>query len=293
VLIIPCLFLTLSAQTPAPPTSQEIRDLEKRLEGLVAAKDWARVIELLDGAKPGLRENQTPILVQALVRTGKFERVIEICDTLAQRPGPNSPIPAAYLVQWKGQSLSALGRHGEAAEFLLAAGRKGDRMALLLAGNEAVEAAKWDLMLEVAELQLAKSPTTGAYLAMKGQALAKLGRFGEAQATLNEAVHLTPANAMCWADLACCYNDGARYPEALEAASKALELAPRLMEGLCNRGRAFIGLKRYAEGRKDFQVALDLNPADPAVAANLRLNIKMADDYLAYQKKKAPTARKR
>ena len=94
--------------------------------------------------------------------------------------------------------------------------------------------------------------------------------------------------AMTWADLSCCYNEEARYQEALDAGAKAIALDAKLMEGWCNRGRAYMGLKQYKEGRDDYAAALALGPPDPVLVANLKANIDMADKYLAYKTTKSP-----
>ena len=85
--------------------------------------------------------------------------------------------------------------------------------------------------------------------------------------------------------LACCRVERQAYPEAVEAADRALALEPKHMEALYNRGRARFGLKQYREGREDLASALATGQADASMAQDLRQNIAMADRYLAYREK--------
>jgi len=195
-------------------------------------------------------------------------------------------------VRFKGVALSRLGRHREALDWYRDAGMGGDITAWMEAADAASALADWKALLECAEALVDRYPTNGTYLGLRGEALAKLERYAEAEPALNEAVHLTPKRAMSWADLACCLNERAAYTEAFEAADRAVALDPRLLEGWCNRGRACVGLKKYKQGRDDYAAALALGPRDPALVRNLRMNIEMADKYLAYRAPKTVQGRR-
>ncbi|MBK8794592.1 MAG: tetratricopeptide repeat protein [Holophaga sp.] len=258
--------------------------MDKRINELRKAKNWAAVADELEALPQKQRLERSYFWLESLERSGRWARLLEVCEVtvLLGKPGSNP-----FLTHFKGKALSELGRHAEALAWFCEGGKKGDITAYLEASNEAQALSDWKTLLEIAEVLVDRYPTSGAYLGLKGQALAKLGRYDDAELALNESVHLVPKGAMNWADLACCYNEHGKYQEAYDAAAQAVALDPRLMEGLCNRGRACFGLKRYKEGRDDYATALALNPQDAAIVRNLKLNISMADKFLAHRETKA------
>ena len=272
----PTLLLLLALQ-PAVSYKQPIED--QRIEAFQLAKNWEGLAEYMETFTPQQRANRLYAWQEALEKSRRWARLLEVCEELARRnKGEAEPV----LTHFKGRALSELGRHSEALVWFRDAGKRGDTAGYLEACHEAVTLADWKALQGVAEALVEKFPTNGVYLGVLGEALAKQGRFQEAEAPLNEAVHLAPKRAMSWADLACCYNERAEYAQAHEAASQAVLQDPKLMEGWSNRGRACMGLKRYKEGREDYAAALALGPKDPAVVQNLTRNIAEADRYLAY-----------
>jgi tetratricopeptide (TPR) repeat protein len=274
MLFPPALILLLSLQDAPPGPTLTAPDLDRQLDALNKAKDWKGLADLFERLTPGQRRERLYNWAVTLERAGRWQRLLEVAS---------GPVPNRLPPHFKGRALSELGRHHEALAWFQEAGQRGDVSGYLEACNEALALADWKAYQAIAEVLIDKYPTNGAYLGMRGEALAKQGRFAEAEVSLTEAVALTPKRAMSWADLACCLNERAHYGEAHEAAQQAVSLDPRLLEGLCNRGRAAIGLKRYREGREDYAAALALGPKDPLLVRNLKGNIAMADKYLAYQ----------
>ncbi|WP_306600808.1 tetratricopeptide repeat protein [Geothrix sp. 21YS21S-2] len=288
MILAPSLLLLLCLQ-PAPQASADRAAIAARLQTLRAAKDWAAMADLIEALPAPARAELSYAWLEALSKASRWDRLLAVTEELARTgTGPSGH----FLVRFKGAALSHLGRHREALEWYREAGKGGDVSAWMEAADEASAIPDWKALLECAEALVDRYPTNGAYLGLRGEALAKLGRFAEAEPVLDEAVHLAPKRAMSWADLACCMNERAAYPEALEAAGRAVALDPRLIEGWCNRGRAQMGLKRYKEGRDDYAAALALGARDPALARNLKMNIEMADKYLAYRAPKPVQGRR-
>jgi tetratricopeptide (TPR) repeat protein len=288
VILAPCLPLLLCLQ-PAPQGPVDRASIQARLRTLAAAKDWAATADLIESLPAQARAEFDFAWLESLLKASRWERLLAVAEEMARTgQGPSR----SFLVRFKGIALSRLGRHQEALDWYREAGRGGDITAWMEAADEATACPDWKALLECAEALVDRYPTNGTYLGLRGEALAKLGRYAEAETALDEAVHLAPKRAMSWADLACCLNERAAYAEAFEAAGKAVALDPRLMEGWSNRGRACMGLKRYKEGRDDYAAALALGPRDPALVRNLRMNIEMADAYLAYRAPKAAKGRR-
>jgi len=279
--MLPHLFislLSLQAVVQAPPGNPDA--LDKQLAELRKAKNWTAVADAVEALPPQQRARFDWMWVDALERSERWARLLEVCDEMAARTKTGNDY---FLTHSRGRALSGLGRHADAMAWFRERGKQGDIMASIEASNEAQALSDWKALLEIAEALIEKFPTNVTYLGLKGQALAHQGRFEEAESALYEAVHLNPKGAMNWADLACCYNEHGKYQEAYSAADQALALTPLLMEGFCNRGRASFGLKRYKEGRDDYAAALALKPKDPRIVENLKLNISMADKFLAHK----------
>lgn len=284
--LTPALLLCLLSQPAYQATFAEYAAVQKRLDDWRTAKDWAAIAAYCQAMPLPQRAGYLYPWLDALQRGGHWDKVLAICEDPAYKAYVGNPGLLAVLDHFKGRALSELGRKPEALAWQMARARRGDTLTYLAAWNEALALADWPKALECAQGLVDKYPANGDYLGMQGEALAKLTRYKEAEKTLVEALHLAPKRAMSWADLSCCCNEGARYEEALEAGAKAIALDPKLLEGWCNRGRAHMGLKQYQEGRDDYAAALALGPKDPALVANLQMNLAMADKYLAFQRGK-------
>jgi tetratricopeptide (TPR) repeat protein len=283
-MIIPSLMLLLAAPPGYRTSLDRPEALEKRVQELSKAKAWGALADFFEALPPEQSRKFQYEWMRALDGSGRWQRMLDLATTAG------SLSPAPYLAHFKGKALSQLGRHREALDWYRDSGNTGDARAQMMACNEALALGDWAALQQSAEGVLAKYPQDGVYLGLKGQALAKQGRFQEAEAPLKEAVHLVPSIAMNWADLACCHNEAARYPEAWEAASQALLLDPLLMEALQNRGRACVGMKRYREGRAEYAAALALKPADPALVINLKANLATLDAFLTHAQPTSPKA---
>ena len=104
--------------------------------------------------------------------------------------------------------------------------------------------------------------TKGQWLAAEATVKAKSGSFEEAINLLNEAIDLDPSdfryfNNRCW-----CYLKVKQPENAHSDAKEAIKLNPFKWKGYFNRGRALIGLKRYAEAERSFKTAKELSGDD-------------------------------
>ncbi len=288
--VIPAPFLPLLlCLQPAPQAPWDRAAVQARIQALAAAKNWAGGADLIESLPAPARTELAYSWLENLAKASRWERLLAVTEELARvGHGPSRSL----LVRFKGIALSRLERHQEALDLYREVGRGGDITGWMEAADAATALADWNALLECAEALVDRYPTNGTYLGVRGEALAKLGRYAEAEPALDEAVHLEPKRAMSWADLACCMNERAAYAEAFEAAGKAVALDPRLIEGWCNRGRASVGLKHYKQGRDDYAAALALGPKDPALVQNLKMNIEAADKYLAYRAPKKVQGRR-
>lgn len=276
-----CLLLQPAPQAPA----RNYAPLFKRLDDWRKAKVWAAIANFCEAMPLPQREDFLFPWLEALERGKCWAKLLQVCKDPAHLDKAGaSRIPSHF----QGRALAELGRNADALAWGLSCARKGETMAYYEAWNSALALGNWGAALECAQGLVDKYPANGTFLGMRGEALTELKRYEGAEPSLVKAVQLAPKRATSWADLSCCYNQGARYQEAFDAASQAIALDPKLMVGWYNRGQACMGLKRYKEGRDDYAAALALGPPDPAMVASLKTNIEMADKYLGYVNKKRP-----
>lgn len=71
---------------------------------------------------------------------------------------------------------------------------------------------------------------------------------------------------------------------AIQAFTRAIGLREDFGEAWSNRGWAYAGLKRWAEARRDFERALEVNPADDGALYGLSRALKESRDYAGAEK---------
>lgn len=286
--------MALFVQAPPPPQPPAVvgmskatlpEDIVNRIEALEKAKDWTALVAFIDTLSPSRQDQLLATHLKALQGAGQLDRMLALCRAkIPLLDGPGGPRLSVARIG-EAQALSRLDRHSEAAE----AHRRNGRLGLAIGWTNALAefraAQDFTALLATAEELLARLPRHLEASVYRGEALAKLGRYPEAEPTLQAAVELDPKAAMAWADLACCRVERQAYGEAIEAADRALALDPAQVEALYNRGRARFGLRQYREGRQDFAAALATGKADPSLAGALQQSISQADRFLAYQEK--------
>ncbi|WP_243286297.1 tetratricopeptide repeat protein [Geothrix terrae] len=239
-------------------------------DALVKAKDWAGLADWFETVAPATRGAYYEWWLLGLKRSQRWDRLLTVCEALQpQVEAKTGPRLASYRV-YRAQALGQLGRHAEAARAQAENGRLGDLDGLSNACVEARMAEDWAALLTYADELRAKNPEDANGLAWKGEALARMNRFTDAEPILREALAKNPKIAYAWNNLGRCLNERKAWAEAAESLDRALTLEPNQLEALFNRGRARFELKRYQESRDDFRAALALQPDNLVLAENLR-----------------------
>jgi len=263
-------FLLLQAPAPPPQVMGFAPALPPPAEALRLAKDWAGLADWFEGESPAVRGRHFESWLEALNKSQRWGRLLEICDALQpQLEAKSGPRLGSYRF-YRARGLSALGRHAEAAAAHAENGRLGDSNGFSNACTEARLGMEWSALLAYAEALLLQRPESALGLAWKGEALARLNRFSEAEPILNAALAKDPKIAYAWNNLGRCFNERKAWAEAAAALDQALALDPGQLEALFNRGRARYELKQYAGSRDDFKAALALEPDNLVLAENLR-----------------------
>lgn len=258
-------------------------------EALYKAGDWAGLADWFETVSPATRGAHYEMWIRALQRSQRWERLVTVCEALQpQLEVKSSPRLGTYRL-YRAQALSQLRRHAEAALAHAENGRLGYPDGFPNACAEARLALDWSSLLAYATELLARTPDQALGLAWKGEALARLDRFPEAEPLLREAVAKDPKIAYAWNNLGRCLNEKKAWAEACEAFDRALALEPGQLEALFNRGRCRFELKRYQESRDDFRSALALRPDDPVITENLR----QAERYAALPEPRKPSPGRR
>ncbi|WP_306589496.1 tetratricopeptide repeat protein [Geothrix sp. 21YS21S-4] len=263
------LFLAFPAaliQSPGLPSDI----LPPAANALIKAQDWPGFADWFETVPPATRGAHYELWIQSLNRSRRWERLLTVCDALLPQIEAKTGPRLSTCRLCRAQALTQLQRHGEAAAAHAENGRLGYPDGLPNACAEARLAQDWPALLAHAEALLSSRPDDAQGLAGKGEALARMDRFTEAEPLLNAAVAKDGSIAYAWNNLGRCLNERKAWPEAIAALDRALALEPGQVEALFNRGRARFELKRYAESRDDFRAALALRPGDPVLAENLR-----------------------
>ncbi|XP_075774134.1 tetratricopeptide repeat protein 31 isoform X2 [Pelodiscus sinensis] len=106
-------------------------------------------------------------------------------------------------------------------------------------------------------------------LAGYGNEAAQRGCFQEAVLFFTEAVKLNPREHRLFGNRSYCYERMQQYDKALSDAQVALSLLPGWPKGFFRKGKALLGLKRYAEARSTFLELLRLDSSHADAAAQL------------------------
>lgn len=266
------VFLLLQAPLPAPQVQSQTGEqtLPQAMDTLIKAKHWGGLADWFETVPPAVRGRYYEWWLTSLNRSQRWERLIVICEALQpQLEAKTGPRLATYRL-YRAQALSQLGRHGEAALAHAENGRLGYPDGFANACAEARLAQDWSTLLTCSHEFLAKHPNDAPGLAWKGEALARLEHYSEAEPILRAALAKDPKLAYAWNNLGRCLNEKKAWAEACEALNQALLLEPNQAEALFNRGRCLFELKRFRESRDDFKAALALQPGDPVLAENLR-----------------------
>ena len=109
-------------------------------------------------------------------------------------------------------------------------------------------------------------PGSVRHLALLARALAKQGRFAEAETELRGALALAPGQAILYEDLGNVFAAGGRLEEAVGLFRKAVALAPETPSAHRKLGEALATLGRGQEADRHFEAFFDRNPVAGRVA---------------------------
>jgi len=170
--------------------------------------------------------------------------------------------PDVFLGHLAELALDA-GRPGEAVEFLSAALRSGrpEVDTRIRLGDAMAAAGRTDASLRQYALAARRHPRSADARDAYGRALHAAGRPLAAVKELEAALSLDPSSALLWNNLAVVAIELEQYDDALAALARACELAPRLPDAYYNRGRVYERLGRPAEARRQYLLALEVDPA--------------------------------
>jgi Flp pilus assembly protein TadD len=116
--------------------------------------------------------------------------------------------------------------------------------------------------------QLGDDPHDDLQLAKK---YFRSNNFGLAEKAYRTAVETHPRDAEAWVGLAACYDRLRRFDLADRAYQEAIRIIGPTVEILNNQGFSYMLRGDYVRARKKLQEAEAKDPANPYVAANLRL----------------------
>ncbi len=118
------------------------------------------------------------------------------------------------------------------------------------------------------ERALAVTPDDGRCLAIKGSVLLQLERYPEAIEALSRAIDVSPS-AQLYFDRGLCHAMTGNQKRAVEDYSEAIRLNDALTAAVCERGRAYQALGRYADARADYEACRGAHPDDPQATLQL------------------------
>ncbi|EMP23904.1 Tetratricopeptide repeat protein 31 [Chelonia mydas] len=104
-----------------------------------------------------------------------------------------------------------------------------------------------------------------------GNEAAKRSCFQEAVFFFTEAVKLNPREHRLFGNRSYCYERMQQYDKALRDAHVALSLLPGWPKGFFRKGKALMGLKRYAEAKSTFLELLQLDSSHADAATQLEV----------------------
>lgn len=263
-------LLPLTAQAPGTPDLKRLAELQKNGK-------WDELSDAFETLSPKDRGQYLGVWLDALDRAKRWSRLLAVCEAVeGQLKGQSGHLE---ILKRKAKALSKLGRMLEAARCCESIGDAGELFYYVQALEYTREAGDWGLMDAIATKLLAGRPKDPIGLAVKGEALARMERFTEAEPFLQQAVVANPKDPWVLVNLAGCLNERKAWTEALAACDQALGLDPKVVPARINRGRALFELGRFRESKADYEAALAELPGN----AMLEENLRQANRYLEAQ----------
>ncbi|HXC16792.1 MAG TPA: tetratricopeptide repeat protein [Holophagaceae bacterium] len=259
-----------------PPAQIEQAGIGEKIETLQKAQQWGALSDYFETLTAKERGANLAAWLQALQRAERWPRLLEICDAvipqLEAKSGPKLTIPRLE----RAQALSALNRHAEAEAAHEQNGKLGYSDGFINACVEARNAQDWPGLERCAQELLTDKHDNYQALAWKGEAVARQGRYEEAEPLLRQSIEGDPQQALAWNNLGRCLNAKHAWAEAITCLDKAIALDPSEWEARYNRGLAQFQLGHYNESINDLKAASLANPGDPQI----RKDLASAESYV-------------
>ena len=255
-----------------PPVLQEQltpQAIQAKGEALEKMQKWDELADYFESLNPKDRRLFLTFWLKALQKAQRWERMVAVCTAaIPQLEGKGGP-KLSLERMLKASAPSHLGRHEEALLAHQENGRLGSPESYRSACSEARLIPDWATEGASADALLALKPSDAEGLALKGEALAQLQQFQEAEPILRRALQADAKQPFAWSNLGRCLNERKAWTAALDALNQALALDPALPEAHYNRGRTNFELKQFKASTEDFRLALASNPSDSELKENL------------------------
>lgn len=110
------------------------------------------------------------------------------------------------------------------------------------------------------ETAVERRPSSGDAHDAYGRFLSAAGEAARAVEEFSEAIEIEPDEAVYWNNLGAAERDLKRFDESLAALDEATRLAPRMLDPYFNRGALYLEVGRTNEARRQFLLALEIDP---------------------------------
>ena len=206
-------------------------------------------------------DRSSPIALEYLVRAEFESNRAESAEWLLFEAIRNGIRPGVFYAV-AGEQRMAEGKPGAAAALFDRALKLGrpelpTRIRVadgLLAANQPIRARTQD------RIAVEHHPASAEARDALGRCLAATGEPEQATWELEEAVRLEPDNALYWNNLGAALRMAGRHEESLPAIDEAVRLDPTAPEPYYNRGLTLDALGRTSEARRQYLLALELDP---------------------------------
>ncbi|KAG8179436.1 hypothetical protein JTE90_026331 [Oedothorax gibbosus] len=111
-------------------------------------------------------------------------------------------------------------------------------------------------------------------IALRGNTMASNGHYSEAVELFSESIKMDPSDHRFYGNRSYCYDRLGQFERALKDAEKSISLCPVWPKGYFRKGRALLGLKKYAEAENCFVEVLRLDEECDDAVSELR-NVKI------------------
>jgi tetratricopeptide (TPR) repeat protein len=128
----------------------------------------------------------------------------------------------------------------------------------------------YDGMLAHAQEAVGIKPDQAMGWLLQGQALARLGRLKEAEASVSRAIELAPDQAAGYAELAYARREGGDLKAAIEAYEQAVALEPDSVDYQLRLAHAYRANGQVPDARDAYRRVLELDPGNPVATQALQ-----------------------